>query len=99
MLLVLSLITSGIPWRGLSMESIRVRPEEITSGVIITYKLRNDQRPVHPEREWRGKVLLYNGVLHRAVVESLEEGYEGCEDEVWLEQIIGIEQPADTSCD
>jgi hypothetical protein len=38
-----------------------------------------------------GNVLLYNQLSHRAVVESLEEGYEGCEDDVWLEQIIQIE--------
>src|SRR5207302_5328022 len=35
--------------------------------------------------------LLYNRLFHRAIVESLEEGYEECEDEVWLEQIIRIE--------
>ena len=34
------------------MESNRVRPEKITPGVIITYKLRRDQRPVHPEFVW-----------------------------------------------
>ena len=30
------------------MEGMRVRPEEITPGVIITYKLRCDQWPVNP---------------------------------------------------
>ena len=77
------------------MESIGVRPEEITPGIIIIYKLRRDQKPRQPEKEWRGKVLHYNGHLHRAVVKSLEEGYEEgykeCEDDVWLEQIIRIE--------
>ncbi len=73
------------------MESNRVRPEKITPVVIITYKLRRDQRPVHPEKEWHGKVILYNSHFHRAVVESLEEGYEDCEDDVWLEQIMQIE--------
>ena len=73
------------------MESIGVRPEEITPGIIIIYKLRRDQKPRQPEKEWRGKVLHYNGHLHRAVVKSLEEGYKECEDDVWLEQIIRIE--------
>ena len=73
------------------MERYRVRSEEIEPGIIITYKLRKDQRPVNPEKEWRGKILLYNRLFHRAIVESLEEGYEECEDEVWLEQIIRIE--------
>ena len=40
------------------MESNRVRPEKITPGVIITYKLRRDQRPVHPEKEWHGKTVM-----------------------------------------
>lgn len=79
------------------MEGIRVRPEEITPGVIITYKLRCDQWPVYPEKEWRGKVLFYNWFLHRAVVEPLEEGYEDCEDDVWLEQIMRIEKHDHTS--
>ncbi|HBE28998.1 MAG TPA: hypothetical protein DDW25_08930 [Ktedonobacter sp.] len=78
------------------MESICVRPEEITPGVIITYKLRRDQRPVHPEKEWHGKVLLYNSLCHRAKVQSLVEGYEDCEDDVRLEQIVKIEKPHDT---
>ena len=78
------------------MESIYVCPEEITPGVVITYKLRRDQRPVHPEKEWRGKVLLYNRLCHRAKVESLVEEYEDCEDDVWLEQIVKIEKPHDT---
>lgn len=73
------------------MERFCIRSEEIEAGVIITYKLRRDQRPVHPEKEWHGKVILYNSHFHRAVVESLEEGYEGCEDDVWLEQIMQIE--------
>jgi hypothetical protein len=73
------------------MERFCIRSEEIEPGVIITYKLRHDQRPVHPEKEWHGKVILYNSHFHRAVVESLDEGYEDCEDVVWLEQIMRIE--------
>ena len=73
------------------MEKFCIRSEEIEPGVIITYKLRRDQRPVHPEKEWHGKVILYNSHFHRALVESLEVGYEDCEDDVWLEQIMQIE--------
>jgi hypothetical protein len=74
------------------VERFRVLSDKIEPGVIITYKLRSDQLPVHPEKVWRGKVLLYNKLFHRAVVESLEEGYEECEDDVWLEQIVQIEE-------
>ena len=77
----------------------KLRDGQITPGVIIVYTLRADQRPRHPEKEWRGTVVRYDSIFHRAMIESLEEGYEECEDEVWLEQIIGIEQPAGTSCD
>jgi hypothetical protein len=73
------------------MERFRVRCEDIKSGIIVVYKLRTDQLPVNPEKEWRGKVLIYNRHCHRAVVELLEEGYEECEDEVRLEQIIRLE--------
>ena len=57
------------------MERLCVRSEMIEPEVIITYTLRTDQLPVHPEKEWRGKVLFYNSHFHRAVVKSLEEGY------------------------
>src|SRR2546423_15282082 len=91
MLLVLPLLIIGRQRRSLSMERYRVRSEEIEPGIIITYKLRKDQRPVNPEKEWRGKILLYNRLFHRAIVESLEEGDEEWGDEGWLEQIIRIE--------
>jgi hypothetical protein len=73
------------------VEKFCVRSEEITPGVIILYTLRPDQRPRHPEKEWRGKVLRYDRVFHRAMVESLEEGYEACEEDVRFEQIVRIE--------
>lgn len=81
-----------IKGEGCNVERLRVLSEKIEPGAIITYRLRTDQLPVHPEKVWRGNVLLYNKLSHRAVVESLEEGYEGCEDDVWLEQIIQIEE-------
>ena len=68
-----------------------IRDEQITPGAIIVYTLRPDQRSRHPEKEWRGKVVGYYRDFHRAMVVSLEEGYEGCEEDVWLEQIIRIE--------
>ena len=70
----------------------RLREEQITPGVIVVYTLRADQRPRHPEKEWHGKVTRYCRDCHRAMVVSLEEGYEGCEEDVWLEQVVRIEQ-------
>jgi hypothetical protein len=66
----------------------RFREEEITPGVIVVYTLRADQRPRHPEKEWHGKVVRYYRDFHRAMVVSLEERYEGCEEDVWLEQDV-----------
>ncbi len=70
----------------------KLRDEQIIPGVILTYTLRPDQRPRHPEKEWRGKVVRYYRDVHRAMVVSLEEGYEGCEEDVRLEQITRIEK-------
>ena len=71
----------------------KIRDEQIMPGVILTYTLRADQRPRHPEKEWHGKALRYDREFHSAIVESLEVGYEGCEDDVWLNQITRIEKP------
>jgi hypothetical protein len=68
-----------------------LREEQITPGVIVVYTLRADQRPRHPEKEWHGKIVRYYRDCHRATVVSLEEGYEGCEEDVWLEQVVRIE--------
>ena len=47
-------------------------------------------------KEWHGKVVRYYRDFHRAMVVSLEEGYEGCEEDVWLEQVVRIEQLTDS---
>jgi hypothetical protein len=74
---------------------MQITPEAITPGVIITYRLRPDQRPRHPEKEWRGKVVCYYKDFQRAMVVSLEEGYEGYEEDVWYKQIVRMETPVD----
>ncbi len=70
----------------------KLRDEQIIPGVILMYTLRLDQRPRHPEKEWSGKVVRYYRNVHRAMVVSLEEGYEGCEEDVRIEQITRIEK-------
>ena len=79
------------------MERHQLRDEDITPGVIVIYMLRSNQLPRHSFSGWRGKVLRYDRFFHRAVVESLEAGYEACEDDVWFEQIVRIEKPTGTS--
>lgn len=63
----------------------------ITPGTIIVYRLRNVDRPTKPDRVWRGQVTQYHSYIHLAFVTLLDEGYEGLEDWVWREQIIGLE--------
>ena len=65
-----------------------IRDEQITAGSIVVYTLRPDQRPCHPEKEWRGKVLCVYPTIARIRVASLERGYEDCEEDVCFEQIL-----------
>ena len=73
------------------MERFCVCSGAIKPGAIIIYKLRPDQRPRQLDKEWRGNVLYYDSLHRMAMVESLEEGYEGCKEDVRLEQIIKVE--------
>lgn len=69
-----------------------MRVEQITSGDSVVYTLRTDQRPRQPDKEWRGSVLCVYPTIQRIRVASLEKGYEDCEEDVWFEQILRIEE-------
>jgi hypothetical protein len=73
-----------------------IRDEQLIPGAIVVYTLRPDQRPRHPEKEWRGKVLCVYPAIQRIHVASLGEGYEDCDEDVWFEQVVRIETPNDT---
>lgn len=75
----------------MNIQRFQVCSEAMKPGLIIIYTLMTDQNPRRPDKEWRGKVLCYDRLSRMARVESLEEGYERCEDDVWLVQIIRIE--------
>ena len=64
---------------------------EISPGTIIVYRLRNVDRPTNPDKLWKGQIIRYHSCVQLAVVTLLEEGYEGLEDWVWREQIVGLE--------
>ena len=64
---------------------------DISPGMIIVYKLRNVDRPINPDRLWKGQVKQYHPCIHLALVTLLDEGYEGLEDWVWRKQIVGLE--------
>lgn len=61
-------------------------------GDIFVYKMRSENLPVNPEKEWRGKALrIYLDeprLLDHVRVESLEEGEEGLTERVYPQQIL-----------
>ena len=72
----------------------RIQPEDIKQGSIIRYQLSSHDLPVHPERMWRGRVLLAYGNdwdIDVYKVSILVPSYEGATERVMLEQIKIIE--------
>ena len=63
-------------------------------GDIIYYKLLPRDRPLNPNRKWKGKVIRVSVDQPRAIdhiqVESLEPGHEGLTELVYFSQIVGI---------
>ncbi len=67
----------------------------LKEGAIIHYRLLPAERPTHPLRIWRGRILscyLWNHfLLDCCRVESLEPGYEGLSELVLISQIVRVE--------
>jgi len=72
-----------------------VEQSALKEGVIIHYRLLPAERPTHPLRIWRGKIIacyLWNNFLLDMVrVESLEPGYESLTELVFISQIAQVE--------
>jgi hypothetical protein len=72
-----------------------VEPTSLKKGAIISYRLLPAERPTHPLRIWRGRIIacyLCNHFLLDLVrVESLEPGYEELTELVLISQIVKIE--------
>jgi hypothetical protein len=72
-----------------------IETRTLTEGAIIHYRLLPAERPTHPKRLWRGRVLkAYTGMtyfLDCCRVESLEAGYEELTELVLISQIVSIE--------
>ena len=58
-------------------------------GSIVAYRLPLSDRPMNPNKIWRGKVVSSNraGVM----VEMLEPGYTGLQEFVLSANIVGVE--------
>ncbi|HEU0000883.1 MAG TPA: hypothetical protein VFQ36_08300 [Ktedonobacteraceae bacterium] len=65
-------------------------------GDIVVYKMRPEDLPVNPDKEWRGKILRITldepRLLDFLFVESLEEGESGLTEIVYPQQIIRKEK-------
>lgn len=59
-------------------------------GDVILYRLLPKDKPIQPDREWKGKVLTsMNNFL---LVECLEVGYEGTREIIHSTQVTSIEE-------
>ncbi len=65
--------------------------ENLKIGATIIYVLSPDQCPIHPEKEWQGKIITIYSSTDAAEVEVLNEGYQGERERVSFKQIIRIE--------
>lgn len=61
----------------------------VRPGAIIGYRLKSSDRPLHPNKIWKGRVIRwYGGAL--LVVEILEPGYHGLTEFVHVDHIIAV---------
>jgi hypothetical protein len=67
----------------------------LRAGAIIHYRLLPAERPTHPHRIWKGRVIAcYLGMryfLDCCRVVSLEKGYEELTELVLISQIVSVE--------
>ena len=65
---------------------------KLAVGSVIQYVLPLSQRPADPNRLWRGKVTYsHSDRCLFVVVSSLEPGYEGLVETVFIDQIVRSE--------
>ncbi len=61
----------------------------IRPGTIIAYGLLPVDMPLNPNKVWRGKVKWCNDTI--ILVDMLEPGYNGLNEMVTYEQLVGVE--------
>ncbi len=62
---------------------------QVQTGVVVVYRLRPSERPTNPERLWHGIVTEVH--TKACWVRLTEPGYEGLDEMIFSEQIVGIE--------
>lgn len=74
---------------------LAIDKKDLQVGTVIKYYLRPEELPVIPEKLWRGKIIRVTfdnpKFLDHVEVESLEPGYEGEREIVYMQQIAAIE--------
>lgn len=65
---------------------------KLVNGTTILYKLPESQLPRNPTKLWKGKVIYnHSEGCSFVVVNSLEPGYDGLVETVFIDQIVRTE--------
>lgn len=64
--------------------------QDIQVGDTIYYRLKEEDAPTHPDKEWPGRVIQVMSLS--VTVEMLEPGYEGDTEMVYCEQIVRVKR-------
>ena len=59
-------------------------------GATVYYHLSLSELPTNPQKLWCGLVVNMLEPVGLLYVESLEPGYKGLHEHVWVEQIVSI---------
>ncbi len=70
------------------MMRIPIDPTLLAKDKIIHYLVPLSEQPTVPNKTWRGRILFVHLSIRAVLVESLEPGYEGCKEMVFIYQII-----------
>ncbi len=62
----------------------------VNIGATVSYRLREDQRPINPRRVWSGEIVYVSKGTEPPfiIVKILDDGYEGLTEEVYYNQIV-----------
>lgn len=69
---------------------MELRPDQLDIGDSVVYKLRPDQRPTNPLREYHGLVTAILYGKRAVLVDLLDPEYEGMNELVLVSQIVEV---------
>jgi len=87
-----SIVGDRVPRNDATMNiPLNLTCSELKPGMVVVYLLRASQLPIHPKKEWRGKIKKVYRSIDAVEVEVLGEGYKGDEERVHFKQIVRVE--------